>query len=83
MTAKQSPRRGPGASVAFRGAEISIPTLRPVSVTIDRRGVRLVVVRCPFCSRQHTHGWPPESEDVGTRLAHCGGVARVYRIEAR
>jgi len=46
------------------------PTARVLSVR-ELRHTRLVRIRCPFCSRLHTHGWPFEALDVGTRVAHC------------
>ncbi len=49
-----------------------------------RDGARLVRVRCPFCGKRHTHGWPPRHADPGARIAHChrptGEPARSYRV---
>ncbi|MCF8603263.1 hypothetical protein L5I01_07800 [Gordonia sp. HY442] len=44
-----------------------------------RRGVRFVVVSCPYCRRRHTHGDPPDATDY--RIAHC--KRGEYRIERR
>jgi len=53
---------------------------------VSRGGVRAVRLRCPFCRRTHTHGWPFEAPDVGLRVAHChrphGEAARTYRVDA-
>ncbi len=38
-----------------------------------RHGDRCVRTRCPYCRRLHTHGWPADEPDVGSRRAHCGG----------
>ena len=63
----------------------SPPVARVLSVRLVRR-VRVVRVACPFCRHVHTHGWPPESLDVGFRVSHChrpnGEPARTYRIDA-
>lgn len=37
----------------------------------SRRGGRTVVVRCPNCSRRHTHGWPQSDTVPGWRRPHC------------
>lgn len=38
---------------------------------VDRRGIRTVTVRCPYCKRRHIHGWPLSSADPGVRASHC------------
>lgn len=82
MTTKQSPGGESGALEAFGGAEDMVtPTVHPLAIVVGRRGVRTVTIRCPYCSRLHSHGWPLDNEDVGHRLAHCG-ILRGYRIEA-
>lgn len=35
------------------------------------RTTREVVIRCPFCSGRHTHGWPYGAVGIGSRVAHC------------
>ena len=30
----------------------------------------IVVIDCPFCGNQHTHG-APDGKNIGTRAAHC------------
>jgi hypothetical protein len=40
----------------------------PEVLAIERRGS--LVVRCPFCGRQHLHG---AAGGYGHRAAHCGG----------
>lgn len=34
---------------------------------------RLVTVKCPFCQKTHTHGWPYSDgwTPPGTRVVHC------------
>lgn len=62
-----------------------IPAARVLSIR-KLRHTRLVRVRCPFCSRLHTHGWPFEAPDIGLRVSHChrpnGESARTYRVDA-
>lgn len=42
---------------------------------------RLVTVRCPFCPKNHTHGWPYGEATPGTRVAHCTNIRWAeYRI---
>lgn len=59
------------------------PTVRALIVTPIER-TRLVVVRCPYCRRKHTHGWPLGQTAIGHRLAHCydrwARPGRGYRI---
>ena len=45
------------------------------SVSTKRYGrdtVRSVVIKCPFCNRRRTHGWPAGDEAPGWRRPHCG-----------
>ena len=64
------------------------PCSLPVAVVLKvftRDRVRMVKVHCPYCPKRHTHGWPPEHDEPGVRLDHCGkrppGVgARLYRV---
>jgi len=59
-------------------------TVAPVVKVVTREGVGLVIVACPYCHREHVHGWPPEYADPGVSLAHChrpnGEPARSYRV---
>ncbi len=59
-------------------------TAAPVLKVATRDGVRLVIVACPYCHREHVHGWPPEYAEPGVRLAHChrpnGEPARTYDV---
>jgi len=40
---------------------------------------RALVVRCPFCHSRHLHGWDPDIQDSGTRVAHCWGG--IYKFD--
>lgn len=33
----------------------------------------LILVRCPYCGRQHEHGWQDGPADIKTRKSHCAG----------
>ena len=52
-------------------------TVKKVIVMLDRRnkGQRLLVIDCPFCREEHTHGGGNEEKDVqlwaGSRSCHC------------
>jgi len=69
--------------VIARPVRAKLPAAVVVKV-VTREGVRLVIVACPYCHREHVHGWPPEYADPGVRLAHChrpnGEPARSYRV---
>jgi hypothetical protein len=45
---------------------------------------RDVYVSCPFCHRQHHHGWSWSDDSIGSRVAHCRAAddepIRVYDI---
>ncbi|MGB9307119.1 MAG: hypothetical protein WCB92_26585 [Mycobacterium sp.] len=44
------------------------------SVSVKRYGrdtVRTVTIRCPYCTRRHTHGWPEGDAAPGFRRPHC------------
>ena len=62
----------------------SIPVVVPESVH-PARDTRLVTIRCPWCDRKHTHGWPYGETEIGHRVAHCHNRARStgYYIETR
>lgn len=49
--------------------------ITPVEVHIgtgSNRDIRTVVIRCPFCNKKHTHGWPLGSTAApGHRVPHC------------
>ena len=33
----------------------------------------LLLVRCPYCAKEHYHGWGPGQDDeIQTRVSHCG-----------
>lgn len=60
--------------------DISISTT-PVALIVSvtpYRHTRAVTIICPFCSREHEHGWPypDDFDDVdtapGSRAPHCG-----------
>ena len=51
----------------------TIPTATATMITTTRNGAVQVSVACPFCAREHQHGWTPgDSGDDGHRVAHCG-----------
>ena len=57
-----------------RETDEDLGILTPLAVTIDKRGVRSVQIRCNLCGNRHTHGWPVADGDrsPGFRSAHCG-----------
>lgn len=62
-----------------------MPTVRAVRVTKFSDNDLLLVRRCPFCTRRHTHGacgkGSPFGAGNGPRLAHCGqGTYRVREV---
>ena len=53
--------------------ELSPPTATATMVLTTRQGISQVVVTCPYCAREHQHGWTPgDTADDGHRAAHCG-----------
>lgn len=67
------------------------PTVRAKRVVVmdnpEQGKVRTVVIDCPICGREHTHGWPLGSDDdPGHRAAHCAedvpGKSSGYNITA-
>ncbi len=51
---------------------IRAPVMRVRMVYRHQRGVMEVVVRCPFCGKDHQHGWAGDLEVPQSRVAHCG-----------
>lgn len=54
---------------------VAIPPLTPFLINSKRhvhsRGW-LLLIRCPYCGRQHVHGWGPNQEsELQQRVAHC------------
>lgn len=49
-----------------------LPVALVESTYTDRYGARSAKAPCPYCQRHHTHGWPPDQDDVGPRRSHCG-----------
>lgn len=48
------------------------PIVRPHKVR-DGRSTRIVFVKCPYCGREHSHGWAFNDDSApGGRVAHCG-----------
>lgn len=45
-------------------------TVRAIAIE-PAKTTRTVIVRCPYCQRRHTHGWPYGSDTIGGRLSHC------------
>lgn len=66
---------------AHESVSPSAPIVATVLRVSNTKGTRLVVIDCSFCRKRHVHGWPYNPDDVGLRVAHCGG-GRQYRIEA-
>ncbi|CAN5388708.1 hypothetical protein BH10ACT8_BH10ACT8_11300 [soil metagenome] len=57
------------------------PIALVVGVSFARNtGNRIATVRCPFCGRTHTHGWPETA--TPWRLSHCLRDRREYVITA-
>lgn len=57
----------------MRGREAvmqSIPAILVTGRIINRGGVRVIRVTCPFCHKEHTHGWPKNSLKEH-RASHC------------
>lgn len=45
-------------------------------------GMYKVVIRCPYCGKEHAHGGCADLRKIGpTRWAHCGGG--FYRLSIR
>lgn len=65
------------------GPTVTAVPIVPVIGITEGRTTRTVTIRCPFCARLHSHGWPYEDgdSDPGHRVAHCkrGGL-RGYEI---
>lgn len=75
----------PGAAnVSRAGDTTSVTPAADVLLVIPTDTTRLVRVRCPYCGRIHTHGWPyGETGQPGHRVAHCkAGRSRGYEIVA-
>lgn len=50
--------------------------------TVYAHGWQFLVEGCPFCGKDHLHGWDPANlpDDPGqTRLSHCSG-GNIYRL---
>lgn len=56
------------------------PTVQAISSHVGRGGIRTVEIRCPFCRRRHTHGWPEGQSTIGGRLSHCRQDPRPYIV---
>lgn len=72
----------PNDSAASPTATITTPIIAHGRIVRARSGSWLLVVdRCPFCRRKHTHGAPagPEMREE-RRVSHCAGTARPYRV---
>ncbi len=42
------------------------------SAFTDRHGITSVLIDCPFCGKEHRHGWPQGQRHPGWRGSHCG-----------
>jgi len=60
-----------------------VSTARVVTVRTARDGIRQVTVKCPYCARRHSHGWPPEDTTPGIRLSHCKPTRRHPELASR
>jgi hypothetical protein len=58
------------------GADTPAAVIEKV-VRLRREQHDLLVVRCPFCDRRHTHG---SAGGHGLRLSHCRDGAKPYRL---
>lgn len=76
-------------AAAEHAAATAPPIAEAVLIAVDRKGIRSVTVRCPYCkgrngkARVHIHGWPRSSDDREfLRRPHCldGVRRREYRI---
>ena len=51
----------------------------------NKRTVISICVKCPFCSKIHTHGGGTVKEEVssyfGSRISHCDGGSYQIRLE--
>ncbi len=48
----------------------------------DSKTTRSVTIRCPWCNKNHHHGWPYGSDSIGSRVAHClNASGQSYSIE--
>lgn len=86
---KARPRRhnenGPAKLVAAQATVTDPETTPHVAGRLAKRrdgGWSLIVDRCPFCAKAHTHGAPGGLDTRETsRVSHCHLVAsRTYRI---
>lgn len=49
-----------------------LPQAPITKISLSRNGeTRLVVIKCPYCKKRHTHGWPFGARTPGIRVAHC------------
>lgn len=46
------------------------------------RDWKILILHCPYCGKQHSHGWGPNQEqDIQSRIAHCGqGEYAIYQV---
>lgn len=46
------------------------------------RDWKILILHCPYCRKQHSHGWGPNQErDIQSRIAHCGqGEYAIYQV---
>ncbi len=61
-------------TAAVRTRDASRVLANVISVSTKRYGrdtVRTVTIRCPFCGKRHTHGWPLGDCEPGSRRPHC------------
>lgn len=66
----------PGAAKVSRaGDTTSVTPAADVLLVIPTDTTRLVRVRCPYCGRIHTHGWPTGDAQPGLRRPHCRRAA--------
>jgi len=72
LSTRRHLRRAALATLAAEPPCAVDPVARVIEVATDRRGVRSVVIGCPWCGRRHVHGWPPGHDSVGHRVSHCG-----------
>jgi hypothetical protein len=54
----------------------AVPKVK-VRVVRNEYGQAVLVLRCPFCGKEHTHTCDGPVPVLGFRAAHCSGVVKV------
>jgi transposase-like protein len=50
---------------------------------VERSGLRIVKINCPYCKKRHTHGGGAvkDSPVLGQRGAHCGKGSYILKLD--